>query len=91
MLFALLDSNQRLLYLRQCWRAPGVSTALLRPFVYLSGVTVLVGLSMGVLVMYLSTAPASRALHGLLTVLGAGLLAGAVALFLLYTNRLSNN
>ena len=91
LLFALLDSSQRLLYLRHCWRAPGVSTALLRPFVYLSGVTVLVGLGMGVLVMYLSTAMASLALPGLLTVLGACLLAGAVTLFLLYTNRLLND
>jgi hypothetical protein len=52
---------------------------------------VLVGLGMGVLVMYLSTTMASQVLPGLLTVLGACLLAGAVALFLLYTNRLSNN
>jgi hypothetical protein len=91
LLFALLDSGQRLLYLRHCWRAPGVSTALLRPFVHLSGVTVIVGLGMGVLVTYLHTVMASLTLHGSLTVLGACRLAGAIALFLLYTSRLSNS
>ena len=89
-LFALLDSGQRLPYLRHCWHAPGVGAALLRPFVYLSGATVLVGLSMGTLVVYLRAHTTSLAMPGILTVLGACLLAGLIALFLLYTNRLSN-
>jgi hypothetical protein len=86
-LLALVDSGQRLTYLRHCWLGPGVVVTLLRPFVCLSGVTVLVGVGVGLLVFYLSTQVANAAASGFLTVIGACLLAGFLALFLLYTNH----
>jgi hypothetical protein len=91
LLFALVDSSQRLTYLRPCWIAPGVVTALLRPLVLLSGVTLLVGIGIGWLVVHLSTQATSAAQPGFLTAIGACLLAGFLALFLLYTNRLSDS
>jgi hypothetical protein len=90
LLLALVDSGQRLTYLRHCWLAPGVMTALLRPFVRLSGTTVLANLGLGLLVFYLSTQVVNTVAPGLLTVVGACFLAGFLALFLLYTNHWPN-
>jgi hypothetical protein len=87
LLLALVDSSQRLTYIRQCWLAPGVATALLRPFVRLSSAALLVGLGIGLLLISLHTQPITLVAPGALTVVGASFLAGFIALFVLYTNH----
>lgn len=86
-LLALLDGSQRFTYLRHCWLAPGVVTALLGTFVRLSGLTLAVGLILGLLVIYLSRQPLSAVAPGFLTVVGACVLGGFLAMFLLHTSR----
>jgi hypothetical protein len=84
-LLALLDGSHRLTYLRQCWLVPGVLTVLLGFFVRLSGLILSIGLGLGLLLIllgYFSVAAAT----GAVTIIGACLLAGTLAVFLLYTS-----
>lgn len=89
LLLAFLDSGQRLMYIRHCWLAPGVTKELLRPGVILSGITLLVGLGLGGIVVSWSTSTLRLASPGIFTISGACILVGFLAIFLLYTNRLS--
>jgi hypothetical protein len=85
-LLALVDGSHRLTYLRQCWLAPGVLTVLLGTFVRLSGLTLSIGLLLGLLLIplgYFSVATAT----GAVTIVGACLLVGTLAVFLLCTSR----
>jgi len=84
-LFALVDGSHRALYLRRCWLAPGVLTALLRPWLHLSGVTLAAVLGLGLLVIVLSIPAVDLAAPEFLTILGACLLVGFLVAFLLYT------
>jgi hypothetical protein len=87
MLLALVDGSQRFTYLRHCWLAPGVVTALLGTFVWLSGLTLAMGVLLGLLVISLSQQPPSTVAPGVLTVVGACILGGFLAVFLLHTSR----
>lgn len=85
-LLALVDGSHRLIYLRQCWLAPGVLIVLLGTFVRLSGLALSIGLLLGFLLIplgYFSVATAT----GAVTIVGACLLAGTLAVFLLYTSH----
>jgi hypothetical protein len=86
-LLALVDGSHRFTYVRHCWLAPGVVTNLLGTFGRLSGLSLAVGLLLGVLVLSVGQSPLSAAAPGLLTVMGACLLGGFLALFLLHTSR----
>jgi hypothetical protein len=86
-MFALVDGSYRAMYLRRCWLAPGVITALLRPLLYLSGLTLAAVLGLGILVTFLSTPAIDIAAPEFLTILGACLLVGFLVAFLLYTTR----
>jgi hypothetical protein len=85
-LLALVDGSHRLAYLRQCWLAPGVLTVLLNTFVRLSGLTLGIGLLVGLLLIplgYFSVATGA----GAITIIGACLLVGTLAVFLWSTSR----
>jgi hypothetical protein len=85
-LLALVDSSHRLTYLRRCWLAPGVLTALCSTFVRLSGMTLAVGFLLGMLLIpfgYFSMATTT----GMATIVGACLFVGTLAVFLRYTSR----
>lgn len=85
-LFALLDGSQRFAYLRRCQVEPGVLMAFLGVFLRLSGLSIASGIALALLVVNLPS-PAVASAAGLLTIAGAGLFVGAVALFLLYSSR----
>jgi hypothetical protein len=86
-LLALLDGSQRFTYLRHCHIEPRVMAALLQVFVRLSGLSLAAGLTLSGLVIALGTYGAGFSVPGLLTIAGACMLAGFLAVFLLYTSR----
>jgi hypothetical protein len=86
-LLALLDGSQRFAYLRHCQVEPGVLTAFLGVFLRLTGLSLASGVALALLVVSLPTHGAVTPAAGLLTIAGAGLFVGVVALFLLYTGR----
>jgi hypothetical protein len=90
-LLALLDGSQRFAYLRHCQVEPGVVTALLDTFVRLSGLSVAAGLVLGCLLITLIPVLAGVATAGFLTVVGACVFVGLLAVFLLYASRTSGN
>jgi hypothetical protein len=86
-LLALLDGSQRFAYLRYCQVEPGVIAAWLMGFMRLSGLSLASGIALALLVLNLPTEGDVAAAAGLLTIAGAGLFVGALALLLLYTSR----
>jgi hypothetical protein len=85
--FALLDGTYRFTYITRCWLAPGVVATLLSPFVTISAVTMAVGMLLGLLLVALGQQPLVSSATGLLTVTGACLFVGFLAVFLLRTSR----
>lgn len=91
LLFALLDGQQRWAYVRHCQLEPGMASAMLEPFLYVSVLATAVGLAVGSFLVALHDTAFNPSYVGLLTITGAALFAGALTLFLLYTNRLSGD
>ncbi len=85
-LLALMDGSHRFTYLRHCWLAPGVVMALLSPFVLLSGLTLAVGMALSFIIPLAHQSVGTSA-AGFVTITGACLLVGFLALFLLRTSR----
>ena len=85
-LLALVDGSHRLTYLRQCWLAPGVLPELCSTFVRLSGLTLGVGFLLGMLLIPLGHFSIATT-TGVMTIVGACLFVGALAVFLRYTSR----
>jgi hypothetical protein len=86
-LIALLDGSHRFAYLRHCDVAPGVLTAWLAVFVRLAGLSLAAGITLALLVVNLSNHGEVASGAGLLTIVGASLFVGVLALLLLYTSR----
>ena len=86
-LLVLVDSSQRMTYLRHCWLAPGVVVTLLKTLVSLSMLTLTVGIVLGALLVLLGQQPLAASATGLLTIAGVCLFVGFLAIFLIYTNR----
>ncbi len=84
LLLALLDGHQRFAYLRQCQWTPSVLRALFGPFVVLSSLSLLVGTGLGLVLILGDSYTASVTRAGLLSIGGAGLFAGFLAIFLAY-------
>ena len=85
-LLALVDGSHRLTYLRHCWLAPGVLPELCSTFVRLSGLTLGVGFLLGMLLIPLGHFSIATT-TGVVTIVGACLFVGALAVFLRYTSR----
>jgi hypothetical protein len=85
-LLALVDGSHRLTYLRRCWLAPGVLPELCSTFVRLSGLTLGVGFLLGMLLIPLGHFSIATT-TGVITIVGACLFVGALAVFLRYTSR----
>lgn len=86
-LLALLDGSQRFAYLRRCHVEPGVLTAWLGVFMRLTGLSLVAGIALALLVVNLPSQGEVAAAAGLLTIAGAGLFVGVLALLLHYTSR----
>jgi hypothetical protein len=86
-LLALLDGSQRFAYLRRCQVEAGVLPAMLTVFLRLSALSLAAGLGLALLVVNLPTEATIAASAGLLTIAGAGVFVGVMALLLLYTSR----
>ena len=86
-LLVLVDSSQRMTYLRHCWLAPGVVVTLLKTLVSLSILTLTVGIVLGAALVLLGQQPLTASATGLLTITGVCLFVGFLAIFLIYTNR----
>ncbi len=86
-LLALLDGSQRFAYLRHCQVEAGVLPVMLGVFMRVSSLSLAAGVALALLVVNLPTQGAIAAAAGLLTIAGAGLFVGVVALLLLYTSR----
>jgi hypothetical protein len=86
-LLALLDGSQRFAYLRECQVEAGVVTAFLGVYLRITVLSLAAGLALALLIVHLPTQGAIAAAAGLLTIAGAGLFVGVLALFLLYTSR----
>jgi len=86
-LLALLDGSQRFAYLRYCHVEPRVLTAWLRVFMRITGLSLLAGIALALLVVNLPTQGEVASLAGLLTIAGASLFVAVLALLLLYTSR----
>jgi hypothetical protein len=86
-LLALLDGSQRFAYLRHCQLEPGVLVVMLGAFLRITGLSLGAGMALALLVVNLPQQGAAASAAGLLTIAGAGLFVGVVALFLLYTSR----
>ena len=82
-LFALVDGNHRLTYLRLCCLEPGVITTLGRTFLRLSGLALGSGLLLGMLIIPLAQAAVMAATAGVITIAGACIVVGLLAMFLL--------
>lgn len=91
LLFALLDGHQRWVYVRHCELEPGMFIGMLEPFIRVSALAIVVGLAMGTLLMALNALSFQAPYVGAFTIAGAALFAGAFTLFLLHTNRLSDD
>jgi hypothetical protein len=86
-LLALLDGSQRFAYLRHCHVEPGVLTAWLGVFMRLTGLSLVAGIALVLLVVNLPSQGEITSAAGLLTIAGASLFVGVLALLLLYTSR----
>jgi hypothetical protein len=86
-LFALLDGSQRFAYLRHCRVERGVLAAWLGVFMRVSGLSLASAVALVLLVVNLPSRGALTSAAGVMTIVGAGLFVGAVALLLLYTSR----
>ena len=86
-LWALLDGSQRFSYLRHCQVEPGVLTAWLGVFIRVSGLSVAAGVALALLLVHLPNHDAMTSAAGLVTIAGAAIFVGVIALLLLYTNR----
>ena len=86
-LLALLDGSQRFAYLRHCHVEAGVLTAWLGVFMRLTGLSLAAGVAL-VLLGGESAHPRWDGFgRGVLTIVGASLFVGVLALLLLYTSR----
>jgi hypothetical protein len=86
-LLALLDGSHRFSYLRHCQVEPGVLTAWLRVFIRVSGFSVAAGVALALLIVNLPNQGTIASAAGVLTIAGAAIFVGLVALLLLYTSR----
>ena len=86
-LLALVDGSHRFTYLKHCWRVPRVIATLLGTFVRLSGLTLAIGMLLGLLIVSLGHEPLAASDTGWLILAGACLFAGFLAIFLFYTSR----
>ena len=86
-LLALLDASQRWSYIKRCDIEPGVLGIMLDTFVRVSGLSLALGLMIGVFVALFSPSVNEQSFKGYLTLAGASLFAGFFAVFLLYTSR----
>jgi hypothetical protein len=86
-LLALLDGSQRFAYVRHCHVEPGVLTAWLAVFIRIAGLSLAAGIALVLLVVSLPTQGGVASGVGVLTVVGASLFVGVLALLLLYTSR----
>jgi hypothetical protein len=86
-LLALLDGSQRFAYVRHCHVEPGVLTAWLAVFIRIAGLSLAAGIALVLLVVSLPTRGGMASGMGMLTVVGASLFVGVLALLLLYTSR----
>jgi hypothetical protein len=86
-LLALLDGSQRYAYLKHCHVEPGVLTAWLTVFTRVAGLSLAAGIALVLLVVNLPTAAGMASGAGVLTIVGASLFVGVLALLLLYTSR----
>ncbi|PON16184.1 hypothetical protein C2W62_19780 [Candidatus Entotheonella serta] len=91
LLFALLDGHQRWSYVRSCELESGMFISMLEPFIRVSALAIVVGFAIGTLLLALHTLPFQASYVGTSTIVGAALFAGAFTLFLLHTNRRSDN
>jgi hypothetical protein len=85
-LLALVDGSQRFAYLKLCQVEPGVLASWLGMFMRITGLSLVAGLVLVLLVMLLPQQGAAAA--GLLTIIGAGLFVAGVAMLLLYGGAL---
>ena len=90
-LLALLDGSHRYGYLRHCQVEPGVLAVWLGMFMRITGLSLATGIALALLVVNLPNQGAVAAAAGLLTIAGAAMFVGVVALFLLYTSRSSES
>jgi hypothetical protein len=86
-LLALLDGNQCVAYLWHCQVEPGVLAQLFGTLVRLSGWSLAAGVSVGYLVTALYAPSMDTVAAGYMTILGAGVLVGFFAAFLLAKSR----
>ena len=86
-LLALLDGSQRFAYLKHCYVVPGVLTAWLTVFMRIAGLSLAAGIALVLLVVNLPTQGGIASGAGVLTIVGASLFVGVLALLLLYTSR----
>lgn len=86
-LLALLDGSQRFGYLRHCHLEPGVLAAWLAVFMRVAGLSLAAGIVLALLVVNLAAQGEAAASSGVLTIVGAALFVGVLALLLLYTNH----
>jgi hypothetical protein len=86
-LLALLDGSQRFAYLKHCYVEPGVLTAWLTVFMRIAGLSLAAGIALVLLVVNLPTQGGMASGAGVLTIVGASLFVGVLALLLLYTGR----
>jgi hypothetical protein len=86
-LLALLDGSHRFAYLRHCQVEPGVLTPWLGVFLRLSGLSLVAGIALALLVVNLPTQGEFASGAGLWTIVGASLFVAVLALVLLYTSR----
>jgi hypothetical protein len=91
LLFALLDGHQRWMYVRHCQLEPGMFIVMLEPFLRVSALAMVVGLAIGTLLIALNALPFQASYVGVLTIAGAVLFAGSLAVFLLHRNWLSGD
>ena len=86
-LLALLDGHQCFAYLRHSQIEPGVVAALFGTLVRLSGWSLGAGVGVGLLVTQLHSQRVDTAAAGYMTIIGAGVLSGFFAAFLLATSH----
>lgn len=84
-LLALLDGSHHFAHLRYCHLEPGVLSVLIRTLLKLIGLSLGAGVTVGILITQLPQSSAGTTTAGVITILGAGLLVGFLALFLLTT------
>jgi hypothetical protein len=86
-LLALLDGSYRFTYLKDCHIEPGVLTAWLAVLIRLAGLSLAAGVALVLLVVNLPTQGGLASATGVMTIIGASLFVGVLALLLLYTGR----